>query len=208
MAARYLITGTDTGVGKTIVAAGIAGALGASYWKPVQAGLDEETDSEAVGRLGGSAIPAIVPETYRFASACSPHEAARRDGASIDPKRLELPSLTGPLIVEGAGGLMVPLNRETLYLHVFERWQLPVILVARTSLGTINHSLLSISALRGRHLEIAGIVFVGAGDVAAEEAIVRLGQVRHLGRLSWLDPLSQSTLTSAVASDLRVDLLR
>jgi dethiobiotin synthetase len=206
MTHRYVVTGTDTGVGKTVVAAGLAGALGARYWKPIQAGLDEETDSEAVGRLAGGGAQ-VLPEGWRLATPCSPHEAARIDGVRIDPAALDLPPGDGPLIVEGAGGVLVPVNDDTLYADLFARWGLPVILVARTALGTINHTLLSLEALRTRGLDVSGVIFSGEANAASEEAIVRFGRCRHLGRLPRLDPLTPATLADAVAANIRLDLL-
>jgi dethiobiotin synthetase len=204
---RYVITGTDTGVGKTVAAAGLAGALGAAYWKPIQSGLSEPTDSETVERLAGKRLSRILPEAYKLKTPCSPHESARLDGLEIDPSRLELPAWPGPLIVEGAGGLMVPVNRSTLLIDLFARWSLPVILVARTALGTINHSLLSIAALRGWGLDIAGVIFVGDPDQPSEAAIIGFGAAVHLGRLPWLEPLTAERLETAVRGHLRLDLL-
>ncbi|RZJ96353.1 MAG: ATP-dependent dethiobiotin synthetase BioD [Novosphingobium sp.] len=203
---RYVVTGTDTGIGKTLVAAGLAGHLRARYWKPVQAGLDEESDSEVVRRLTEGRAE-VLPEAWRLQTPCSPHEAARIDGVRIDPAALVLPAGDRPLIVEGAGGVLVPVNDETLYADLFALWGLPVILVARTELGTINHSLLSLEALRSRNVAVGGIVFSGNENSASEAAIVKFGQVRHLGRLPRLDPLNPATLAEAVAGNIRVDLL-
>jgi dethiobiotin synthetase len=203
---RYVVTGTDTGVGKTVVAAGLAGHLGARYWKPVQAGLNEETDSDVVRRLVGTRAQ-ILPEAWRLTTPCSPHLAARIDGVRIDPDALALPSADGPLIVEGAGGVLVPVNDDTLYVDLFAAWRLPVILVARTTLGTINHSLLSLEALRSRGLEVAGVIFSGEENAASEAAISQFGQCRHLGRLPWLDPLTPAALADALAAGVRMDLL-
>lgn len=206
MARGYVITGTDTGVGKTVVAAGLVGALKADYWKPIQAGLAEPTDSEMVERLAGPGR-AIIPEAHRLTTPCSPDEAARLDGTSIELSRLFVPRTPRTLIVEGAGGLMVPVSDDKLMIDLFIRWSLPIILVARTALGTINHSLLSIAALRQSGLELAGIIFVGEANASSEAAIGRFRNVRHLGRLPWLRPLSAETLSSAVRANLRLDLL-
>jgi dethiobiotin synthetase len=203
---RYVVTGTDTGVGKTVVSAGLAGHLRARYWKPVQAGLDEETDSDAVRRLTEGRAH-VLPERYRLATPCSPHEAARIDGVAIEREALALPEGDGPLIVEGAGGVLVPVSGDTLYADLFAQWRLPVILVARTALGTINHSLLSLEALRARAIAVAGVVFSGDENAASEAAIVRFGQCRHLGRLPRLDPLTPAAMSDAVAQHIRVDLL-
>lgn len=118
MSARIVVTGTDTGIGKTVFAAALAGALDATYWKPVQSGLEDETDSGAVQRLSGLAADRILPERYRLQTPASPHLAAEIDGVDIDVAALELPSVSRPLVVEGAGGLMVPLTRETTYIDV------------------------------------------------------------------------------------------
>jgi dethiobiotin synthetase len=200
-----IITGTDTGIGKTIFAAALTGALGACYWKPVQAGLDDGTDSEDIARLAGIAPDKVLPEAYRLTTPCSPHRAAEIDGVTIDPARLTLPRVDGPLIVEGAGGVLVPLTREETYADQFARWQCPAVLVARTALGTINHSLLSTEALRARGVEVLGIAFVGEGNEDSEATICKMGKVRRLGRLPRLDPLTPDTLRAAFAAHFRLE---
>jgi len=197
MSQRIVVTGTDTGIGKTVFSAGLTSFLGAKYWKPVQSGLDEETDSEIVARLGGLSPDRILPERYRLRTPASPHRAAEIDGIAIETQSLGVPDGDGRLVIEGAGGLMVPLNRDTLYVDLFARWQLPVVLCARTALGTINHSLLSIEALRSRKIDILGIAFVGDENADTEAAICRMGRLRKLGRLPWLSPLDAPTLRFA-----------
>src|SRR6185369_3902867 len=157
---RYVVTGTDTDVGKTVFAAALAGHLGARYWKPVQAGTMGGTDSLSVADLSGGRA-AVLPEAYVLKTPCSPHEAARIDGATIDPALLALPAGDGPLVVEGAGGVLVPFREDLLAADLFALWGLPVILVARTALGTISHSLMSIEALRARGLTVHGVAFIG-----------------------------------------------
>ncbi|MCA1512728.1 dethiobiotin synthase [Bradyrhizobium sp. NBAIM01] len=198
MARRFVVTGTDTGVGKTTFCAGIVGFLDAYYWKPIQAGLRAETDSEVVKRLAELPNDRIVPERYRLETPASPHLAAELDRLHIDATSLNVPD-TGkrPLVIEGAGGLMVPLNRNELYIDVFARWRVPVILCARTALGTINHSLLSLEALHNRNIDIRGIVFIGEENVDTETTICRIGKVRKLGRLSCLVPLTAYALRAA-----------
>lgn len=200
-----IVTGTDTDVGKTVFAAGLAQALKAAYWKPAQAGLDGETDSQAVARLAPAAL--VMPEAYRLVTPCSPHEAARVDGVEIADAALALPRTYHPLVVEGAGGVLVPYREDLLAADLFARWNLPAILVARTKLGTISHSLLSIEALRARGIAVAGVAFVGEEEPVAEGAISRIGKVPHLGRLPYLDPLNAETLASAFAASIRMDLL-
>lgn len=194
---RFVIVGTDTGVGKTVVSAGIVGALSAYYWKPVQAGLDSETDSQTVARLSGAPADHILAEAWRLRRAASPHLAARDEGVEIAAAALNPPQCTGPLVIETAGGVMTPLSDRALTIDVLERWRLPVILVARTSLGTINHSLLTLEALRRRGVSITGIIFVGDAESNVQRSIETIGGVRILGRLPKLDPLNQKTLGAA-----------
>jgi dethiobiotin synthetase len=209
MSARLIVTGTDTGIGKTVFAAGLAGALNGIYWKPVQAGLEAETDRATVLRLSGLPPERVLPEAYRLRTPASPHLAAERDGIVIDPEALVLPATDRPLVVEGAGGLRVPLTRQVTYIDVMARWKVPVVLCARTTLGTINHSLLSMDALRIRNIPIAGIAFIGDENRESERIIADMGQVRHLGRLPHLEPLTGPSLRAAFAQHFRIeDFLR
>jgi len=202
MTARAIIvTGTDTGIGKTVFAAALAGALDARYWKPVQAGLDDGGDSANIARLSGLPAARILPEAYRLTTPCSPHRAAEIDVLAIDPALLDLPQGEGPLVVEGAGGVLVPLTRSLVYADVFVRWCAPVVLVARTALGTINHSLLSIEALRSRGVPILGIAFVGDENADSEATIADIGRVKRLGRLPLLPRLDSETLDAAFAEN-------
>ncbi len=202
-----VVTGTDTDIGKTVFAAGLTAALGARYWKPVQAGLADGSDAASVVTLG---VPAdrVLPEAYRLTTPCSPHLAAEIDRVTIDPDRLALPEVDGPLVVEGAGGVMVPVTRDLIFADLFARWNTPVVLVARTGLGTINHSLLSIEALRSRGVPILGIAFVGDPVEDSEATIATLGKVRRLGRLPRLDPLNAATLAEAFAANFDLGAFR
>jgi dethiobiotin synthetase len=197
---RIVVAGTDTEIGKTVFAAGLADWLDASYWKPIQSGLVGETDSQTVARLGGLSSDRILPERYRLKTPVSPHQAAAIDGVRIDAAALELPETGARLVIEGSGGLMVPLDHSTLYIDVFARWKLPVVLCARTALGTINHSLLSIEALRHRDIPLLGIAFIGEANPESERAICEIGCVRRLGRLLRLEPLTRGTLREAFES--------
>ncbi len=197
-----IVTGTDTEIGKTVFAAALAGALGAHYWKPVQAGLEEDGgDADRVARLSGLPRENVLAEAYRLTTPCSPHRAAEIDGVEIDPARLALPHVDGPLVVEGAGGALVPLSRSMTYADQFARWQAPVIVVARTVLGTINHSLLTIEALRARGVEVLGVAFVGEPQEDSEATICAMGKVRRLGRLPHVSPLTPETLREAFAAN-------
>lgn len=208
MSHALVVTGTDTGIGKTVFAAGLAAALGAAYWKPVQAGLAGETDSEAVARLGGPAGVPILPEAYRLRRAASPHRAAQCEGLAIEPERLAVPARPRPLVIEGAGGLMVPLTQGYTFLDLFACWGLPVILCARTRLGTINHTLLSLEALRARAVPVLGIAFIGDAEDGTERIIGELGGVPRLGRLPWIAPLTPATLRGAFSGAFDVAALR
>jgi len=202
-----IVTGTDTGVGKTVFSAALTGALGARYWKPVQAGPDEYegTDALRVARLAGIAADRVHPEVYHLATPCSPHRAAEIDGIVIDRTRLTLPAGDGPLVVEGAGGALVPLTRDWLYADQFAVWGAPVVVVARTALGTINHSLLTIEALRRRGVAVLGIAFVGDPVEDSEATICAMGEVKRLGRLPMLPDLNVQTLAAAFAANFRVE---
>lgn len=203
MSRTFVITGTDTNVGKTVFAAALAGAIGASYWKPCQSG--PERDSDVVLQLSGLPAEKILPEAYRFEAPLSPHRAAEIEGVAIDASKINPPRVDGPLVIEGAGGLMVPLKRELLFADVFARWELPVILCARTALGTINHSLLSIEALRRRDIPVLGIAFIGGENGDNERIICELGEVKRLGRLPVLNPLDAATLRAAFATNFQME---
>lgn len=194
MTARFVVSGTDTGIGKTVFAAALTGALKARYWKPVQSGLEGETDSDAVVRLSGLPAEHILPEAYRLSAPVSPHLSARFDGVEIDAARLDPPACAGPLVIEGAGGLLVPLTNKTVFADVFARWRIPVILCARTSLGTINHTLLSIEALRSRDIPLCGVAFMGAENADTQATIAAIGRVKVLGRLPLLERLTRESL--------------
>lgn len=204
MKQRLVVVGTDTGIGKTTFAAGLTGALDGAYWKPVQSGDLDATDSDTVLRLTDIHPQQIIPEVYRLKTPASPHLAAEIDGVQIDPAALVLPETDRPLIVEGAGGLLVPLTRNITYIDVIARWNIPVVLCARTTLGTINHSLLSIEALRARKVPLLGIAFIGDENIESERIIVAMGRVRRLGRLPHLAPLSRQALRDAFVSHFNV----
>ena len=203
----FIVTGTDTGIGKTIFAAGLTGALRGAYWKPVQSGLEDETDTQAVTRLTAGRDVQFIPEAYRLVTPCSPHEAARIDGVTIDLARLTLPETDRPLVVEGAGGALVPYTDDVLAAEIFAQWGLPAIVVARTMLGTISHTLMTLEVLRARGVTVAGVAFVGEEEPVAQMAIARLGGAPLLGRLPLLDPLNADTLAIAFAANLDVGKL-
>jgi dethiobiotin synthetase len=207
MTPRFVVSGTDTGIGKTVFAAGLAGALSARYWKPVQSGLEDETDSQTVARLSGLPSGRILPEAYRLTASLSPHLSARLDGIEIDTDKLLPPECEGPLVVEGAGGLLVPLTATTVFADVFAQWRIPVILCARTALGTINHTLLSLEALRRRAIPVCGVAFIGPENADTQATIATIGQVDILGRLPMLDNLTRESLAQAFRENFDTRLM-
>ena len=198
-----IITGTDTGIGKTVVAAMLTLALDGSYWKPIQSGTKDGTDAQRLAALTGLPAGRIVPERYVLSEPVSPHRAAELDGTRIELAALALPRIPREnwLIIEGAGGVLVPLNRAVLQIDMFVRWGAPVVVVARTSLGTINHTLLTLEALRRRDIDVLGLVFVGDSVPDSERTITEFSSVKRLGRLPLLARLDANSLREAFAAN-------
>ncbi|WP_159731074.1 dethiobiotin synthase [Methylosinus sp. Ce-a6] len=196
---RLVVAGTDTNVGKTVFSAALAGALGAFYWKPVQSGLEGETDTMAVARLSRLSADRLLPEAYRLRTPASPHLSARLDGVEIDPGRLSPPP-RAPLVIETAGGVMTPLTDAFSTIELLARWRLPVVLCARTTLGTINHSLLSLEALRRRDIPILGVAFIGEENEETQRVIAKFSGARALGRLPFVAPLDAENLRATFAA--------
>lgn len=175
---EFFVTGTDTGIGKTLVSGMLMSALDATYWKPIQAGLDEETDTEFVQRVSKANESRIVAERYRLETPMSPHAAADIDQIEISLADFELPEYkTKHMIVEGAGGLIVPINSKETILDLISHLNLPVLLVARSSLGTLNHTLLSLEALRARGIKVFAVVLNGEKHPSNKETIEKFGNV-------------------------------
>lgn len=196
MDSDLFVTGTDTGVGKTLVSALLCAALDGVYWKPIQTGAQEETDRKTVMCLAGLPEQRTLPECYCFDPPVSPHLAAERSGTAIDLNRIRRPKelLVGPLIVEGAGGVLVPVNGKKFMLDVMRELGLPVVVVARSALGTINHSLLTLQAVRSVGLRIKGLVMVGPENRDNERAVERYGGVSIVGRVPLLEVINRETL--------------
>ena len=190
----FFVTGTDTDVGKTLVSAWLMTHLDADYWKPVQAGTEPVTDSVTVRRLAEISADRILPEAYVLPEAMAPHEAARRAGISIDMAKLEPPATNRLVVVEGAGGMLVPLTDTDYVIDLAGQLGLPIVLVARSTLGTINHTLLSIEALRRRGLPLAGVVMNGPETPHNRVAIERYGDVNIIAEIPWLPSVTRATL--------------
>lgn len=188
---QYVITGIGTEVGKTVVSAIVAESLSATYWKPVQAG--DLALSDSIKIMTYTSNVSVLQEAFRLNSPMSPHAAAEKDGVKISLDDLQIPRVDGNLIIEGAGGLMVPINNDgLLYIDAFEKWGLPVIVVSRHYLGSINHSLLTIEMLKNRGCQIEGIVFVGDENRTTEEAILKCSGVKMLARIPLADKVDRS----------------
>lgn len=196
MPQRFFITGTDTSVGKTVVSALLCAALDAIYWKPIQTGTREGSDRNTVMKLAQLPRSRTLPEAYRFAPPVSPHLAAKRAGVRIDLRKIKMPRIASheSLIVEGAGGVLVPINGKHLMVDLMAHLKLPVLLIARTALGTINHTLLSLAALRAAKITIAGVILVGKKNIDNYQAIEHYGQIQIVGFVPPLAKLNRNTL--------------
>ncbi|MBB2201695.1 dethiobiotin synthase [Gluconacetobacter tumulisoli] len=184
------VTGTDTGVGKTLVSACLLRAWEASYWKPLQTGIAEDTaDSDTVTALAGLTAERLHAPAAVLAAPLSPFDAAEREGVSIDATALALPTVIDhrPLVVEGAGGIMVPVTADCMMIDLIARFALPVVLVARSQLGTINHTLMTLAALRQRGIAVAGVILNGPPSLEARRAITLFGGARVLAEFPHLD---------------------
>jgi len=194
----FFITGTDTDVGKTIASTWALLHLNGIYWKPVQAGLsDGMSDTDIVKNLSGFKPNRFIKSTHDLTSPLSPHEAARIDGVEISLDDFDRPQTDHPLIIEGAGGVLVPLNDKDKMIDLMARLELPIILVARSSLGTINHTLLSLQALRAANLPMAGVIMNGPPNSANQNAIEEFGNVQVLAHLPLFPQLDKQALLAS-----------
>ncbi len=192
------VTGTDTGIGKTLVAAICVRLLDAEYWKPFQTGLaDDPGDTATITRLANPR--AVHPPAYALAASLSPAAAAQAEGVQIDPTRLTLPTTDHPLVVEGAGGILVPITHDLLMIDLIHRLALPVVVVARSTLGTINHTLLTLAALRARTIPVLGIILNGPLNPSNRNAIEHHGDVAVLAELPPLEDVSPETIRDVAA---------
>ncbi|MFH5831880.1 dethiobiotin synthase [Halalkalibaculum sp. DA3122] len=191
----FFVTGTDTGIGKTVISALLTQGLNGTYWKPVQSGLEEETDTQFVQRVTNISSQQFVSEQYRLTEPLSPHASAAIDGIEIEFHKFELPDFeTGHLVVEGAGGLMVPLNNEYMIIDLIKYLNLPVLLVSRSELGTLNHTFLSLEALRSRSIDVLGVIMNGPKNDSNRRAIEKYGNIRVLAEIEPLQQIDAPTL--------------
>jgi dethiobiotin synthetase len=193
---KYFVTGIGTSVGKTVVSAVLVEKLSADYWKPVQSGDLDNSDTQKVRSLISDDQSIFHREAYRLTEPLSPHESARRDGVMIDLEDIRPPVTTRPLIIEGAGGLMVPLNNTGLMIDLIQRLNCEVILVSQNYLGSINHTLLSIEALRSRDIPIKGIVFNGLQTSSSEDIILKYSGQKSLGHIPETETVDAAFIRS------------
>lgn len=197
MPQQYFITGIGTGIGKTITSAVITEKLKADYWKPIQSGDLAQSDSLAIKDLITNPQTKIHPELYRLNQPLSPHLSAKLDGIKIELDKFILPETKNNLVVEGAGGLMVPLNSKELILDLIKHLNIPVIVVSQNYLGSINHTLLTINTLKQHQISVKGIIFNGDFNLESEDYILKYTSVKSLGNIPTLKQLDAANIVNA-----------
>ncbi len=191
---QFIVAGIGTEIGKTVASAVLVEMLQADYWKPVQSGALTDSDTDTVRRLVSNPTSQFHPEAYRLTQPLSPHAAAEIDGVTIDLDAFVLPKTQNSLIIELAGGLMVPLNNHDLNIDLVQRLGLPVVLVSRNYLGSINHTLLSVEVCRSRAIPIVGILFNGPTVLATERFILNYTGLPCLGRIGQEEQITRETI--------------
>ena len=191
---QFVICGTDTDIGKTLISSFFVRGLNSFYWKPIQSGIESETDSQAVARITNVNKAKIINESYVFRKPVSPHWAAEIDRKVIDLQLLNLPNINGPLIVETAGGLMVPITRNYLQIDQIKKWEIPVILVCKSGLGTLNHTLLSIEALKKRNIKVLGLILNGQKHLDNPKTLTEFSNVPVIAEFPFIQKIDSSKL--------------
>lgn len=202
MTKKYFVTGIGTEIGKTLTSAILTEQLKADYWKPIQSGDLHQSDTLKVKNLISNGATKFHPEAYRLTQPFSPHYSAALDGVEINLDLIQLPKTENNLIVEGAGGLMVPLNQRDLIIDLIKKIGLEVILVSKNYLGSINHTLLSVEALKSRNIPIKGIIFNGEANEANESIIKKmtgLNVIAHIPALEKINKESVKHIAESVA---------
>jgi dethiobiotin synthetase len=195
--AKYFITGIGTGIGKTLISAILTEKLNADYWKPIQSGDLETSDSLTIKGLISNTKTVIHPESYRLTQPLSPHLSARLDGIEIDLSKINIPTTSNDLIIEGAGGLMVPLNENELIIDLIKKLNVVVILVSQNYLGSINHTLLSINLLKQYEIPVKGIIFNGDENLETERYIQQYAKIKKLGNVPGLKNIDKEKVIAA-----------
>jgi dethiobiotin synthetase len=191
------ITGIGTGVGKTIVSAIITEKLKADYWKPIQSGDLDDSDTLKVKSLISNSITKFHPEAYRLTQPFSPHKSAAIDKVTIDLQNIILPNTDNQLVIEGAGGLMVPLNDNFLIIDLIKQLNARVIVVSQNYLGSINHTLLSLLALKNYNIDVMGIVFNGPKDIYSKTYILNYSNLTELGQIPMYENPGEKAIADA-----------
>ena len=191
---QFVICGTDTDIGKTIISSFFVRGLNSFYWKPIQSGIESETDSQAIARIAKVQKSKIINEAYIFKKPVSPHWAAEIDQKVINIKLLNLPNINGSLIIETAGGLMVPITRNYLQIDQIKKWDIPVILVCRSGLGTLNHTLLSIEALKKRNIKILGLVINGEKHLDNPKTLTEFSGIPIIAEFPYIRKIDSRNL--------------
>lgn len=191
---KYFVSGIDTGIGKTLISAIITEKLQADYWKPIQSGDLHQSDSSTIESLISNTKTVIHPEAYRLTQPLSPHLSAKLDGVSIKLDKMLLPKTENHLIVEGAGGLMVPLNDSDLIIDLIKKLKLEMILVSENYLGSINHTLLSLAMLKAYNVPVKGIIFNGEENTETQRYILNYTGVTLLGCVPKLIRIDKATV--------------
>ena len=197
MTKNYFITGIGTGIGKTVVSAILTEKLKAEYWKPIQSGDLENSDSLSIEKMISNGVTKIHPERYRLSQPLSPHLSAKLDQIEIDLDTFQLPQSDNNLIVEGAGGLMVPLNDRHLIIDLIKKLDLEVIIVSQNYLGSINHTLLTIDVLKRNDIKIKGIVFNGGANIESENYILNYTKLTCLGKIPSIEEITPEAIVKA-----------
>ena len=191
---KFIICGTDTDIGKTLISSFFVRGLNSFYWKPIQSGIELQTDSQTVETLAKISRKKIIKEAYVFTKPLSPHWASEIDQKTINFDMLRLPEVKGSLIVETAGGLMVPITRNFLQIDQITQWKLPVILVCKSSLGTLNHTLLSIEALKRRNIDILGLVVNGEKHLDNPKTLVEFSGIPLITEFPYIKKMDSNNL--------------
>lgn len=191
---KYFVTGIGTNVGKTLVSTILCKALDADYWKPVQCGSLDETDSNYIQKYSNATT---FPETYKLALPASPHLAAQKENVIIDLNNFHLPETKNNLIVEGAGGMLVPLNDNELVIDIAEKFNLPLIIISAFYLGSINHTLLTLEVAKQRKLKIECVIFSGERDNSTEVIIHKFYPDVKIAFIPHLNSITQDTINEA-----------
>ena len=194
MKQQYIIAGIGTEIGKTFISSILTESLQADYWKPIQSGALDFTDTDTVRSLISNDKTVFHPETYRLNQPMSPHAAAAIDGVEIELLKFEIPQTDNHLIIELAGGIMVPLNDHETNLDLIKKLNIPVILISKNYLGSINHTLLSVEVLKINNIEVKGLIFNGEQNKSSEDFIVNYTKLSCLGRVDFEENIDKNVV--------------